>query len=729
MPDYRWLTRSIFAFATIAVVLTGCAKTNETINTPPKDESTVRFAYPISEKLDVTDDYHGTVVADPYRWLEDLDSPETVAWVKEQNDITFDYLHAIPERAALLKRLKTVWNYPRYGIPVVREGKYFYTHNDGLQNQSPLYVADSLDDEPRLLLDPNQLDDDGTTALDDWVVSDDGKLVAYGLQMDGSDWRQWRILDVATGETLDDHLRWIKFSGVAWTPDSQGFYYSRYDEPDQQEEFTGINYFQKLYYHKLGDPQSKDRLIYERSDQKEWGFDAHVTEDGNYLVITVWRGTERTHQVFIQDLTEPQSQVREIITGFDADYGLIGNDGTTLWFQTDNSAPRHRVIAIDLQNPARDKWRELIPESEETLRNVSHVGGIFIASYLKDAHSVVRLFAEDGTSRGEIELPGIGSAYGFGGRADATETFYSFTNFTTPGSIYRYDVASATSSVFRQPNVDFDSDDYETQQVFFASKDGTKIPMFITSRRGVKLGGNNPTLLYAYGGFNISKTPSFSIENLVWMEQGGIYAMPNLRGGGEYGRPWHEAGMKEKKQNVFDDFQAAAEYLIEQKYTSPEKLAIRGGSNGGLLVGACMTQRPELYRAAIPAVGVMDMLRYHKFTIGWAWVSEYGSADDPDEFKTLLAYSPLHNIKPGTCYPATLVTTADHDDRVVPGHSYKFAATLQAVQACDHPTLIRIETSAGHGAGTPTSKQIEAAADRLAFLVDQLGVSDDRSKK
>lgn len=680
-----------------------------------------RLFYPETHRADQVDDYHGTSVPDPYRWLEDVDSEETRAWVTAQSELTSNFLNGLPGRDAIRQRLTELWDFERYSPPVQRGGRYFYTRNDGLQNHSVLYVADSLDAEPRELLDPNRLSADGTVSLAGWQVSDDGRLLAYGLARSGSDWREWHVRDVVTGEDREDHLKWIKFSGVAWTPDHQGFFYSRYDEPAAGEKFTGTNYFQKLYYHRLGDPQDQDRLVYHRPDEKEWGFSPQVTDDGRYLVIEVWRGTERTNQVFYQSLDDPNGEVVELLCGFDAMYRMLGNRGSQFWFLTDLDAPMRRVIAIDLQQPDRDHWVELIGPSKHVIRGASVVGDRFFVSYLKDATSSIEMFTLDGHSLGEVPLPGLGTAGGFGGRQSDPETFFWFTSFTRPTTIYRYEIAAGERTVFRSPELPFDPEDFETRQVFFDSRDGTRVPMFLTHRRGPRPADGWPTVLYGYGGFDIALTPSFSVSNLVWMERGGLYAVPNLRGGGEYGRQWHDAGRRENKQNVFDDFLAAAGWLIDQGYTSSDRLAIRGGSNGGLLVGAAMTQRPELFAAAVPAVGVMDMLRYHRFTIGWAWVSEYGSSDDPDQFQTLIRYSPLHNLKPGTAYPATMVMTADHDDRVVPGHSFKFAAALQHAHSGDAPVLIRIEPSAGHGAGTPTSKLIESATDAHAFLNYVLG--------
>jgi len=682
----------------------------------------VRLEYPQARRGEQVDDYHGVEVADPYRWLEDPDSQETRAWIEAENKLTFSYLEQIPQREPIRRRLTKLWNYERYGTPTKRGGRYFYTRNDGLQNQSVLYWAASLDAEPKLLLDPNSLSAEGTVALSGTAISDDGKLLAYGLASAGSDWQEWRVRDVESGKDLEDHLRWVKFSGASWTPDSKGFFYSRYDEPAADEQLTAQNYFQKLYYHRVGTPQTDDPLIYDRPDEKEWGFSGQVTEDGRYLTITVWRGTERKNNLFYLDLKQPDAKVVELLTGFEARYEFLGNDDDEIWLRTDLDAARNRIVAIDLAQPDREHWTEIVPEAEEVLEEAHVVGDRFFAAYLSDAHSRIRIFDLKGVALGDVELPGLGTAVGFDGRRDDRETFYAFTSFTVPTTIYRFDLDRNESEVFRRPKVDFDPDRYETKQVFYASKDGTKIPMFITARKGLKLDGRNPTFLYGYGGFDISMTPAFAVGGVAWLELGGVFAMPNLRGGDEYGREWHEAGMKERKQNVFDDFIAAAEWLIDQGYTSREKLAISGRSNGGLLVGACLTQRPDLYGAALPAVGVMDMLRFHKFTIGWAWVSDYGSSENPDEFKALYAYSPLHNLKPGVAYPPTLVTTADHDDRVVPAHSFKFAATLQAAQAGPAPILIRIETSAGHGAGKPTSKTIEELADGYAFLVKALGM-------
>jgi prolyl oligopeptidase len=687
-----------------------------------------KLNYPPAKKVDQADDYHGTRVADPYRWLENPDAPDTRAWIEAQNKLTFGYLAEIPAREQIKERLTKLWNYEKYGVPFKEGGRYFYYKNDGLQNQAVLYTLKSLDGQPQVLLDPNALSKDGTVAVSGVAVSRDGKLMAYGLSASGSDWQEWRVRDVETGRDTADLVKFVKFSGASWAADGKGFFYSRYDEPNEKTKLEDVNYYQKLYYHRLGTPQSEDVLVYERRDHKEWGFGGGVTDDGRYLIVNVWQGTDPKNRLFYKDLQAKDAKVVELIADADAAYNFIDNDGPVFWIQTDLNAPRGRVIAIDTEKPARANWKEVIPQADETLGGVSIVGNQFFASYLKDARTQIKLFKTTGEFVRELELPGIGTASGFGGKRGDKETFYSFTGFTSPTTIYRYDVASGKSAVYRQPKVDFNPADYETKQVFYTSKDGTRVPMFITHKKGLKLDGSNPTYLYAYGGFNVSLTPAFSVSNLVWMEMGGVFAQPNLRGGGEYGEEWHQAGTKLKKQNVFDDFIAAAEWLIANKYTSPAKLAIGGGSNGGLLVGAVMTQRPELFGATLPAVGVMDMLRFHKFTIGWAWTSDYGSPDNPEEFRALYAYSPLHNIKPGTAYPPTMVTTADHDDRVVPAHSFKFAAAMQAAQSGPAPILIRIETKAGHGAGKPTAKVIEEVADKWAFLTRVLNMNGAASK-
>jgi prolyl oligopeptidase len=691
------------------------------------------LTYPTTRKIEQTDDYHGVKVCDPYRWLEDPESEETKAWVEAQNAVTFSYLSEIPAREKIKQRLTKLWDYEKYGIPFKEGDRYFYYKNNGLQNQSVLYTLTSLDGEPKVLIDPNTLSEDGTVALGGIAISEDGRHMAYGLSTSGSDWQEWKVRDIETGADLSDHLKWVKFSGASWTHDGQGFFYSRYDEPNEKTQFEEVNYYQKLFYHKLGTPQSEDVLIYDRPDEKEWGFGGGVTEDGKYLIVSVWRGTDPQNLIFYKDLTAPESPVVELINEFEAAYSFIDNEGSLFWLQTDLNAPCGRIIAIDTKNPppsslageeSQGKFTEIIPEAAETLEGIGILNHQFVASYLKDAYTQIKIFNLDGCFVREVALPGIGSAGGFGGKRHETETFYAYTSFTAPNTIYRYNMVTGESSIYRQPNVDFNPNDYETKQVFYASKDGTEIPMFITHKKGLQLDGNNPTYLYGYGGFNISLTPSFSVSRIVWLEMGGVYATACLRGGGEYGEKWHQAGTKSNKQNVFDDFISAAEWLIENKYTKPAKLAIAGGSNGGLLVGACMIQRPELFGAALPAVGVMDMLRFHKFTIGWAWTSEYGSPENAEEFPAIYAYSPLHNLQSGTAYPATMITTADRDDRVVPAHSFKFAAALQAAHSGEQPVLIRIETKAGHGGGKPTAKIIEELADEWAFLVRELDIAN-----
>ncbi len=688
--------------------------------------------YPVSKKVAQTDDYFGVKVADPYRWLEDTNSADTKAWIEAQNKVTFDYLATIPQREQIKTRLTELWNYEKFSAPFKEGGKYFYFKNDGLQNQYVMYVADSVTDKGRVLLDPNTLSSDGTVALSGLAISNDGKTMAYGLSAAGSDWQEWRFRNVETGADLPDHLKFIKFSGASWTRDGKGIFYSRYPEPDEKSKLSAVNHFQKLYYHKIGTSQSEDILVYERSDDKEMGIGAGVSEDGRWLNITVWKGTSPNVLAYYKDLSKPDSKIMPLVEKFENGYSFIGSAGTTFYFKTDKDAPRGRIVATEISGNSTGiprpseyvynnrLWREVVPQAQETIEGVSFINNQFVVSYLKDAYTQVRIFDKAGKAVRSVALPGIGSAGGFGGKQSDTETFYTFSSFTTPPTIYRYDMKTGKSEVFRKSNVKFTSTDYEVKQVFYKSKDGTKVPMFIVHKKGIKLDGTNPTLLYGYGGFSVSLTPYFSTSLLTWLENGGVYAMPNIRGGAEYGEEWHVAGTKLKKQNVFDDFIAAAEYLIAEKYTAPKKLAIQGGSNGGLLVGAVLNQRPELFGAAIPEVGVMDMLRFTEFTIGAAWTSDYGSPKIKEEFEALYKYSPLHNIKAGTKYPAVLVTTADTDDRVFPAHSFKYAAALQAAQSGDAPVLIRIETKAGHGAGKPTAKIIEEAADIYGFLMKNL---------
>ena len=684
-----------------------------------------KLNYPVAPSSNQVDDYHGVKVADPYRPLEDPDSAASRQWIEAENKLTFGYLDTIPSRPKIHARLTELFNYERYSVPTEHGGRYFYVHNTGLQNQAVFYWLSALDAEPRLLLDPNTLSADGTVAVSGVSYSEDGQLMAYALSTSGSDWVEWHVREVSTGKDLPDVVKWSKFSGAAFTKDARGFFYSRYDEPKADSALRDTNYYQKLYFHKLGTPQSADELIYKRDDQKEWGFGGAVTDDGHYLILYVSVGTDPRNRVYYKDLTKPAGPVVPLMDKMDAAYNFVDNDGPVFWFVTNQGATLSRLVEVELNHPEPEHWKTIVPESADKLEFATMVDHKFIASYLKDAHTEVKVFDRSGKFLRTVELPGIGTAGGFGGRREQRYTFYSYTSYATPATIYRYDVATGKSTVFRQPNVKFHPEDYETRQVFYSSKDGTRVPMFITSKKGLKLDGTNPTLLYGYGGFDVPLTPGFSVGSLVWMEMGGVYAVANLRGGGEYGEPWHLAGTKLRKQNVFDDFIAAGEWLIANHYTVSSKLAIQGGSNGGLLVGACMAQRPELYGAALPAVGVMDMLRFHKFTIGWAWTSDYGSSDNAEEFAAIYKYSPLHNIKAGVQYPATLIMTADHDDRVVPAHSFKFAATLQADQAGPAPVLIRIQTKAGHGAGKPISKTIDEITDAWGFLVKSLGMKDD----
>ncbi len=683
------------------------------------------MSYPTTHRSDQADDYFGVNVADPYRWLEDSDSPETQSWVAAQNRLTESFLSEVSARAGIKARLTELWNYERYGTPSREGPHYVFTRNDGLQNQSVLYRTPALADPPAVLLDPNGLSPDGTMALTSLAFSDDGRYLAYATSASGSDWMEWRVREVATGLDLEDHLRWSKFSGAAWRKDGRGFFYSRYEEPTTAAgSLSDVNKHQRVFYHSLGTPQHRDQLIYARPDQPEWLFDTAVTDDGRFLLIYQSEGTEPKNRVFIKDLSRPSSPVEAFLDRFDAEYTVVGNDGDTFYVKTDHGAPRGRLVAIDRGSAASTNWRILVAEGADAsvMSSVSMVHDTFAIVWMTDAHEAAKLYALDGSLVGEIALPGLGTIGSIEARRRDSEAFYAFSSFTAPTTIYRFDAVTGTSSVFRQPSTPFSSEDYETRQVFYQSKDGTRIPMFVTYKKGLRRNGLNPTYLYGYGGFNVSLTPTYSPAMALWLELGGIFAVANIRGGGEYGKIWHDAGRLDNKQNVFDDFIWAAQYLIRENYTSSAKLAIAGGSNGGLLVGACMTQRPDLFAAALPAVGVMDMLRFHLFTIGWAWTSDYGSAETKEGFGKLMNYSPLHNLRPGVRYPATFITTADHDDRVVPGHSFKFAAALQAAQAGPAPTLIRVETKAGHGAGKPTSKAIEERADMFAFLVRVLKI-------
>lgn len=678
-----------------------------------------KIIYPDTKKVDQVDDYFGTKVEDPYRWLEDDNSEETKQWVEAENKITFDYLAKIPFREQLREKLTKIWDYPKYSVTFKRKGHYFFFKNDGMQNQSVLYIQDSLYGEPEVLLDPNKFSEDGTVALGNLAISNDGKYLAYTTSTSGSDWNEAHVMDIGTKQKLDDLVKWIKFSGLSWRDD--GFYYSRYDEPEEGTELSNKNEFHKVYYHKLGTTQDQDVLIYENKEYPQRNYNVDLTEDERFLMLYEMESSSG-NALYVKDLSKENAEFVPIYSEFEKEIHVIDNIGDKLLVMTNIDAPKYQLVMIDPENPGQENWQIIIPEKEEVLESAKLAGGKLLVSYMKDASDKAFVYSTEGDFIAEVDLPGIGSIGGFSGRKDDNIAFYSFTSFLYPTTIFKYDIDNNTSEVFRAPEFDFNADDYITEQIFYESKDGTKVPMFLTHKKDINLDGNNPLFLYGYGGFNISITPSFSVSRLPFIENGGIYVIANIRGGGEYGEEWHDAGKQLNKQNVFDDFIAAAEYLIKNKYTSPDKIAIAGGSNGGLLVGACMTQRPDLFKVALPAVGVMDMLRYHKFTIGWAWAGDYGTSDDSTMFHYLLGYSPLHNIKDGVEYPATLITTADHDDRVVPAHSFKFAATLQAKHKGDNPVLIRIETKAGHGAGKPTSKQIDESTDIWAFTFYNLGM-------
>src|SRR5262245_3055436 len=685
------------------------------------------LSYPSTRKIDTVDDFHGTKVSDPYRWLEDLGSPPPTGAIRTQNDLAFGYLGRIPARAAIEKRLTELWNYPRTNVPFREAGQLFYRHNTGLQQQSALYVRASVAAEPRLLLDPNTLSKDGSLALSQTSVSPDGKYLAYGLAQGGADWQTIHVREIATGRELDDRVEWLRFSGMSWTKDGKGFFYSRFPEPPKGQELSAELLNHRLYYHRVGTPQSQDRLVYARPDQPHWFISSGVTEDGRYLVVYLRQGSDPRNRFYYADLGDPRqprldAPVVPIVDEVLAQLDVIGNRRPTLLVTTGLEAPKRRVSAIDPRlKTGRAGWKTLVPETAYALEEAAAAGGKIFAGYLVDVRSRVDVYSLDGVREGELALPGVGTASNFSGREDGDELFYQFTSQLMPATVYRYDIRAKTQAAFQPPPAVFDASAYETTQVFFTSKDGTRVPMFVTARKGLPRDGTNPVWLFAYGGFAVSVRPTYTPWVAAWLEMGGVFAVPNLRGGGEYGEEWHRAGMKEKKQNVFDDFIGAAEHLVRDRVTSPSRIVIAGGSNGGLLVGAAMTQRPDLFAVALPAVGVMDMLRYHRFTGGAAWRIEYGSADEPGDFPYIRAYSPLQNLKPGTCYPATLVTTSDHDDRVVPSHSYKFTAELQADQGCPRPVLLRVETQSSHGY-TPTDKLISARADLMAFVAQQLGL-------
>ena len=679
-----------------------------------------KIKYPETKKIDHVDDYHGTKIPDPYRWLEDNNSKETAEWVEAENKVTQDYLAKIPFRDAMKKRLTELWNYEKYSAPSKHGIYYTFSKNNGLQEQSVIYIQKGLNGTPEVLLDPNKLSNDGSVSLGGLAYSNDDKYLCYSISRGGSDWREFYVMDVQSKQLTSDVIKWSKFSGSAWYKD--GFYYGRYDEPKPGEELKQKVEFQKLYYHRLGTPQSEDKLVMEDKQNPKYGFGAGVTDDERFLIISVSQGTATENLLYYKDLNSDMP-ITPVFTKFEAEYGLIDNIGDKFLISTNYQAPNNKLILVDPKNPAKENWKIIIPESKEVMQSVSLVGEKLFVTYLKDATSKVSVFDTNGKYLYDVKLPGVGTCSGFGGKKNDYETFYTFTSFTYPPTIYKYDIKNNKSELFRKAEVKFDPKGYETKEVFYKSKDGTKVPLFIVHKKGLKLNGNNPTLLYAYGGFNISQQPGFSVARIPLLENGVVYALACLRGGSEYGEEWHKAGMFEKKQNVFDDFIAAAEYLIKSKYTSPSKLAVQGGSNGGLLIGAVINQRPDLFKVAFPQVGVMDMLRFHKFTIGWAWVSEYGSSDNPDQFKYLIKYSPLHNIKKGVTYPATMVTTADHDDRVFPAHSFKYIATLQEMNDGKNPTLIRIETKVGHGAGTSTSKSIDLVTDLYSFMFYNMGLT------
>jgi prolyl oligopeptidase len=691
----------------------------------PSAEPTLELRYPVARKVEQVDDYFGTAVSDPYRWMEDVDSGELKTWVDAENELTQRYLKQIPLRATMQKRLMELINFERYTAPSRRGARYFYSHNSGLQNQNVLYWQKGLDGEPKVLLDPNTFSEDGTVAISGISITDDGSLAAYSIADAGSDWVKWHVRDVTTGEDLPDVIEWSKFSGASWLKDGSGFFYARYDAPaadaSEAEALKTANYFHKVFFHKLGTPQSEDKLIFDRPDDGELNLGAQVTDDGRYLVLHQSKGTSPNNELSVKDLQRPDAPIMRLIDTADATYAPINNDGTLFWLLTTLDAPNGKVISIDLNNPGREHWKMVIPEGKNKLSDISIIDDTFIVNYLADAQSLVELHRIDGGLIERLTLPAIGTAHGFSGLREDAETFYQFTNFTTPGVTYRLDMKTRKSTLYRQPKLLFDPALYETKQIFAMSKDGTRVPMFISHKKGLVLDGAAPTLLYGYGGFNISLMPEFSPSLVMWMEMGGVYAQASLRGGGEYGEAWHEAGTRVRKQNVFDDFISLAEWLITNKYTAAKKLAISGGSNGGLLVAACELQRPDLFGAVVAQVGVMDMLRFDKFTIGWAWKEEYGSpSEDATEFAAIYKYSPLHNIRQGVSYPATLIMTGDHDDRVYPAHSFKYLAALQEAQVGPNPILIRVETRAGHGAGMPLSKRIEATVDQFAFMAREL---------
>jgi prolyl oligopeptidase len=728
-PTNTSLPHFIMLFAAIGLIaasmtLTSCSKQEEAAQEAVTEAKTevvkTKIEYPVARKADVVEDYHGTQVADPYRWLEDPDADETVAWVSKQNEAFFDYIDT-PERKMLEERLTQLWNYPKYSLPYKRGDRYFFSKNDGLQNQSVFYVQETLDAEPAVVLDPNTLSEDGTVSLRSQALTEDGKIFAYGLSSSGSDWQEIHIKEVDSGKSYDDLLKWTKFTSIAWKHDNSGFYYNRFPDPSTlpDEDHTKYN---QVYWHKLGTFQSDDVHVYGSEEEKDLGFYPGITDDGKYLYLYVYLGTDDRNGIYFRTV-DSEGEFTKLMEVGEAEYGPIDNIDNIVYMRTNYNAPKRRIIAVDINNPAKENWKEIIPEADDVIDFASMVNDHLIVAYMQDAHHILKIFDKEGKFVREIELPTIGSVGGLSGRREDTEMFFGFTSFVYPYTAFRYDFKKDEVVLFRKPKVDFDANLYETKQVFCPSKDGTKIPVFITHKKGLQLDGNNPTVLYAYGGFNVSLTPYFSISRLAWLDAGGVYAVANLRGGAEYGEEWHQAGMLENKQNVFDDFIGCSEWLIDGKYTSTEKLAIMGGSNGGLLTCACLLQRPDLFGAVVSQVPVTDMLRYHKFTVGRYWVPEYGNAEEnPEHFQFLYTYSPLHNVPDGIKSPPTMVTSADTDDRVVPLHAKKFVATLQEKDAGHNPILLRVETKAGHGGGKPTSKRIEEAADTYAFLMKTFGM-------
>jgi len=709
------------ALILVAIVASASCERVDTATSSP-----VKLTYPVAQKGVVVDDYHGTKVADPYRWMESLDSKDVADWVAAENRVSDPYLKTLPLRDHLNKRLTELWNYPRVGIPIVEGGRLFYARNTGLQKQSPIYMRTSADAVADLALDPNAISEDGSLSVGQWQPSPDAKLMAYGLAEGGADWRTIRVRDLATGKDLSDDVRWMRFSDISWTRDNKGFYYSRYPEPAKNKVLEAALSGQAIYYHRLGTPQTQDRLVYERKDLPTWLINGSVSEDGRYLLVLMFRGSGNENRLYYADLGDPthptiQAPIKPLIEVDDAEYAPIGNVGSTVYLRSDKDAPNRKVIAIDVRHPAPSAWKTIVPERKEAIETVALIGGRIVAQYLVDVQSRLQLFDLTGASQGEIALPGTGTVGAIAGRQDSPEIRYAFSSPLTPSTVYRFDPATKTSVPFEAPKVPVDVSGFETKAMFATSKDGTKVPFFLTAKKNLPLDGNNPTMLYGYGGFSISETPTYRQDVPAWLERGGVWVTVNMRGGAEYGEAWHKAGMLDKKQNVFDDFIAVAEQLVREKYTSPSRLGIMGGSNGGLLVGAVMEQRPDLYAVALPAVGVMDMLRYDQFTGGRLWATEYGSSSNPAQFPFLIKYSPVQNVKTGTCYPATLITTADHDDRVVPSHSFKFAATLQAAQSCARPVLIRIEVQGSHGY-RPTDKLIAERADQWAFAAANMGM-------